>query len=173
MGVLSGPQRSPGHSGARSPRDIIVTARTNRRKVIRAPTEQHPPWPLRLRASAFQSTEHRPHDRPRIDRASTACRPRIQTAAIKRIRAPRENDASPRNATHHRVGTVDVPFEKARKPAFGACDGYPPFGMVGGSACIMLLSGRCEITCHGKLDWRHFRRRVHRNGLLRSPHAQK
>ena len=28
------------------------------------------------------------------------------------------------NGTHHRVGTIDVPFEKARKPDFGACDGY-------------------------------------------------
>ncbi|KLU02733.1 hypothetical protein RISK_005029 [Rhodopirellula islandica] len=33
----------------------------------------------------------------------------------------------PDNGTHHRVGTVDVPFGKGRKPDFGACDGYPPF----------------------------------------------
>ncbi|KAA1257415.1 hypothetical protein LF1_52640 [Rubripirellula obstinata] len=31
------------------------------------------------------------------------------------------------NATDHRVGSVDVPFENGRKPDSGASDGYPPF----------------------------------------------
>ena len=65
---------------------VIVTARSNRRKVIRAPTEQHPSWPLRLRAFTLQSTAHRQHDRPSNNRASTSCRPRTQSASIKRIR---------------------------------------------------------------------------------------
>ena len=61
MGVLSGPQRSVGRCEAIARRDVIVTARSNRRKVIRAPTEQLPSWPLRLRAFALQSTAHRHH----------------------------------------------------------------------------------------------------------------
>ena len=29
------------------------------------------------------------------------------------------------NDPHHRVGKVDFPFVKSRKPDFGGCDGYP------------------------------------------------
>ena len=47
MGVLSGPQRSVGCCEAIAPRSVIVTAGSNRRKVIRAPTEELPSWPLR------------------------------------------------------------------------------------------------------------------------------
>ena len=65
VGVRSGLQRSAGSPEAITPRDLIVTVGSNRRKVIRASTEPHPSWPLRLRvlidrAPTAQSSEQLP-----------------------------------------------------------------------------------------------------------------